>query len=228
MTNNFTIILSRIVLHNICTNKSSKLINLKISILFLKLTKLTSLENKIEDVSLTNNLVNVLSLKPRYFHFHASSTNRRGVELAGGDGNENENEVYPYAYPGCIFLDEPPRMFPSHPLLSPPRAKGHLSMQNSSTSKGRMRISQHCFPFRLPRNWLKKYAMFKLHGRFPSFSRADEEFRLFSRSWFVRPLINPFEISFFSINKFLSKQLVWGDFSRSERVKVYRWTKMER
>lgn len=32
--------------HNICTNKSSKLINLKISILFLKLTKLTSLENK--------------------------------------------------------------------------------------------------------------------------------------------------------------------------------------
>lgn len=37
--------------------------------------------------------------------------------------NENENEVYPYAYPGCIFLQRTsdPRMLDL--LLSPPRAR---------------------------------------------------------------------------------------------------------
>lgn len=84
--------------------------------------------------------------RPLYFHLAASWLRRegRGGRVGGGkrkrerskyressyleamessSRNENENEVYPYAYPGCIFLQRTsdPRMLDL--LLSPPRAR---------------------------------------------------------------------------------------------------------
>lgn len=131
------------------------------------------------------------------------------------------------------------------PFIAPSSKRlGHLSMQNSSTQR---RISQHCFPFRLPRNWLKKYAMLKLHGRFPSLLRADEEFHpegvkidLFIDLCVL--LLSSFEIiNFFFFNKqifvkatrvrrwrFLTKGLRCIEANFFRIWKNFRWTKVER